>query len=133
MSLTLSPTVRNARVAALLAAIDGAATPATLRVYTAPQPTPGDAITTQTLLAEFTLDDPAGSVTGPNLTITLPDPVVVAADGAPAWARLSDGDDEWVLDGDAGLTGSGALFILDAAEWFASGLASLTSGTLTEA
>lgn len=133
MSLTLSPTVRNARATALLAALDGAATPATLRVYTAPAPTPGDAITTQTLLAEFTLDDPAGSVTGPTLTLTLPDSVVVAADGAPAWARLSDGDDTWVLDGDAGLTGSGAWFVLDAGEWFASGIASLTLGTFTEA
>jgi hypothetical protein len=133
MSFTLAPDVKTARATVLLTALDAAATPPTVRLYTGPQPVAGAAITTETLLAESLLSDPCGSVTGPTLTLTLPPPALVLADGTAAWGRIEDGDGNWRLDGDVGLGGSGAFFEVDAVTVYAGGLLSWTQATLTEA
>lgn len=132
MSATLSPTARNARAVALLAIIDAAVTPATLKIYTTPQPLAGAEVTTQTLLASFLLQAPSGSVTGPTLTFDDPDAVQVENNGEANWGRISDGDGNWVIDGNCGEALSGAFFILDNTLLLAGGTLSVTTGTLTE-
>lgn len=90
-----------------------------LRIYSEPQPAGVDvAITTQTLLVEFVLDDPAFAdpedADPGAIALANPIPNVDAiADGLAAWYRAVDSDGTAVLDGDVGEDGSEANLILD--------------------
>lgn len=66
---------------------------AKLRIYTGPRPATGAAITTQTLLAEFTCGTPfAPAAANAVLSPTLPAAVNAAAAGTAAWFRLVKAD-----------------------------------------
>lgn len=82
----------------LLEAIDAAATRARWLIYAAPRP-PWGAATSAAPLAELPLSYPAGTVVGAALVFSVPTTAVIASDtGTPAWARLVDGDGEWLVD-----------------------------------
>jgi hypothetical protein len=139
MSLVMhfSPALKTGRAQAILDALDADTNPATLKIYTGDsvngeQPAAGAAITTETLLATYTLDQPAGTVSGDTFSLTLPDPVTVVADGVAVWGRLADGAGDWVIDGNAGLTNSGAFFTFDDLQVYAGGALSLTTGSIQE-
>lgn len=85
-------TVRNDRMAVVNTASSGGK----LSLYSGTKPAPGGAITT--LLAEFTLASPAGSVTGGVLTFTDPTNTTVLADGQATWARITNSGGSWVAD-----------------------------------
>lgn len=81
----------------------------TLRVYSATRPTTnGAAITSQTLLAEYVIPDPAGVITEGIFTGASMGPAIVLENGTAAWARAIDGTGTVLADLDAGVTGSGA-------------------------
>jgi hypothetical protein len=108
MGITLAADLRNDIAAAILARIDAGAA-GTIELRTGAKPaTPNDAAT-GTLIATFTLTDPAGTVAGPVLTFDFdPDIEAVAANaGDPGWARVKDSTGAAVLDGTAGVAGSG--------------------------
>lgn len=103
-----------AMIAAAQAVTDLLVAGGSIEIYTGPMPAnPGVAITTQTLLATFTIPAPgyaAPTVTGDIATaigeaIASVNPV---AGGNAAWARVKDDGGAAVFDGDAGLTGSTA-------------------------
>ena len=101
--MTLHPDVRQARLVALANALQGG----TLTFYTAPQPSAGAAITTQTALAVQPLPmtlTPVDAV----LTISL-SPITIAETGTAVWGRIEK-TGVWVLDGDCGDLNSSALF-----------------------
>lgn len=85
-------TVRNDRMAVVNTASSGGK----LSLYSGTKPAPGGAITT--LLAEFNLASPAGSVTGGVLTFTDPTNTTVLADGQATWARITNSGGSWVAD-----------------------------------
>lgn len=140
MSLVMhfSPTLKTGRSQAILDALDDSVNPATLSIYTGDsvnglQPAAGAAITSEVLLATYTLDQPAGVVSGDTFALTLPsEPATVLADGVACWGRLANGDGDWVIDGNAGLVNSGAFFILDNLQVYAGAALSLIAGTIQE-
>jgi hypothetical protein len=108
MAITISSDLRNDIANDILARIDGGAGAGTIELRTGSKPaTPNDAAT-GTLLATFTLTDPAGTVTGAVLTFDFdPDIEATAANaGDPGWARVKDSTGAAVLDGTAGTSGA---------------------------
>lgn len=104
--IALSSDLRDARLQLLIDQLESG----TLTLYTGPQPETGSAITTQTAL--IAMDLPV-SITITNHTATLN--VItqtITATGLTAWGRITNSDDEFVLDGDCGLVSSTALFRL---------------------
>ncbi|CAK0748439.1 conserved hypothetical protein [Gammaproteobacteria bacterium] len=105
----------------------------TLKIYAAPKPADADtAITTQTLLATFTIPDPSGTVTNGVLTGTNLDAAMIVADGTAAWARALDSAGVTIADFDMGLTGSGAAVTVDNLSLIAGALVSEVSFALAE-
>lgn len=104
--IALSGDLRDARLQLLVDQLAGG----TLTLYTAPQPTAGASITTQTILIAISLPI---SISIVNHTATLAiSPQIITASGNAAWGRITDSDDGFVLDGDCGLVSSDALFRL---------------------
>lgn len=120
--ISLNPTLRTARLALVLAALDAGAGPATLAIYTGPKPATGAAITTATLLGTVIFSAPAGTITDAvlNFAAISEDPSADAT-GTAAWCRISDQSLNFVLDGDVGLVGSGAFLELNTLSILAGG------------
>lgn len=108
MAVIYNTAVKVARMQEVIDAIDAAATPGKLKIYTA-----GLAL----LLASITLDDPSFTNNGDG-SITLAGTPLADLDavgtGIPAAATLTDGDDVVVVSGlTVGVSGSGANIILE--------------------
>lgn len=119
----------------LLAALNGGSSAARAKCYTGPKPLSGAAITTETLLANIGLQDPAATVSGRTLTI-LPSPAsTVIADGTIGWVRFEDSGGAWIADADAG-TIDGTINPTAAVKFaslgiFSGGLVAIAGGTVT--
>jgi hypothetical protein len=85
-------TVRNNRMGVVNTASAGGK----LSLYSGTKPAAGGAVTT--LLAQFTLANPAGTVTNGVLTFTDPSNVTVSANGTATWARITDSGNAFVGD-----------------------------------
>jgi len=133
MAVGYSTTVRNARMTAILTALDLGAAGGKLLFYTATRPATGVAISTQTLLGTLTLSDPAGTVATGALTLSAVTPDTDAdASGDISWARLTDSDDVFVADLSVTATGGGGDITVDNITVVAASTISVTSGVLTE-
>ncbi|NKF21570.1 hypothetical protein [Solimonas marina] len=106
---SLRDAVSNARLNTIRDAVDAGPGAGKLRIYTSPRPAAGAAITTQTLLATLTFADPcapdaaAGILQFSDLTAEASAPGA----GTALWARVTDSDDNFVLDLGVGALGSG--------------------------
>jgi hypothetical protein len=134
MSIKLATAIQTARTEVIRAACDAGAGAGQINFYSTPIPaTRGEAITTQTLLASCVLHDSVGTVTNGVLTfLAINDDVAVDASGAIAFGRIVDSDGTFVLDGDAGVTGSGALFIFNNVSVVAGGIVRILSMSLAD-
>lgn len=110
MTIKISTAARNAACDAVVDLLDGGPSFGTIKIYDGTQPAgPGTAITTQVLLATFTLEDPAfGSAsTGVATLDTTP---ILSTTGLAAstatWFRAADSTGTAVLDGSAGTSGT---------------------------
>lgn len=101
--------VRNATATARRDAIDAAATPGVVRLYTGSMPADADtAVGGQTLLGTVTCAQPCGSVADGKLTFSsLTQDDSADASGTAAWARIEDGDGNAVVDLTVSATGGG--------------------------
>jgi hypothetical protein len=63
---------------------------------------------TPTLLGTLPFTQPAGTISGYTLSLTVAGTPTATASGAAAWARIVDGAGALVYQGDCGLPGSGA-------------------------
>jgi hypothetical protein len=130
MAIRISSAAANDMADALLALIDGGAGAGKLKVYTGSLGSDLDA-TGDTLLATFTLTDPAGSVSGNVLTLDF-DPDIsatVAASGTAGYFHITDSNDVVVLGGTVGTSGADLNFA--AVAWTSGGTVSLATGTIT--
>lgn len=134
MIIRMSEALRNARAQAIVDAINSGAGHGTLLAYTSPMPAAGgDAVTTQTLLGTLTFAEPAGSVANGTLTFNLlADDADVDADGDWAWARILDGDGNWVIDGDVTLDSGTGMIRIPIMSVYQHGVLRVTGGTLVE-
>lgn len=134
MVIKMSEALRNARAQAIVDAINYGAGPGTLDVYTSPMPTAGgDAVTTQTKLGTLTFAEPVGTISGGVLTFTvLGDDASADANGDAAWARVKDGDGNWVMDADITLDSGTGFIRMPLLAVYAGGVIRITGGTLVE-
>ena len=131
---TLSNAARNAAIAAVTARIDNGSGAGKIRIYSGTKPAgPDTALSGQTLLAEFTCQDPAftaGATGVQTLDVTPAMTTVGLAAGTAAWARMVDSNNVAEIDLTVGT--SAADLILNTTT-ISVGLAlEITSGSLTQ-
>lgn len=133
MTIKLSTAAANAGANAEVDLLDGGAGPGKIRIYNGTQPAgPDTAVTTQTLLAELVLSDPAfaAAVNRVKTLDVTPIPAGTGlAAGTASWFRAVDSNNLAVLDGSAGTTGTD--LILATAEIVIGVSVEIISGTLT--
>ncbi len=110
MAVRLPTATRNAAADAVVDRLDGGSGAGTIDVRTGSQPDSANDAATGTLLATFTLNDPAfGAASSGAATIDV-DPALTTtglAAGTAGWFRAKDSDDGTVLDGSVTATGGG--------------------------
>jgi len=108
MAFRIPTAVRNAACDAIVDALDAGAGAATIEVRSGSQPATANDAATGTLLATFTLADPAfGAASGgvANLAST-PRSTTGAAAGTAGWFRAKDSNGATVFDGSVGTSGA---------------------------
>lgn len=132
MAIRIAGVTRSEMVDALTAAVNGGTGPGVIELRTGDQPANADTAASGTLVATFTLNDPAfaaaasGSaslVTSPSITTT------AVADGTVSWARVKDSVGEVVFDGSVGTTSGD--FVIDFDALVTGDPVSIMSGSLT--
>lgn len=122
----------NDALDAALDLVDGGSGPGQIKVYTGGPPATVNSAATGTLLATFTLPDPAfAAATGGVKTLDA-DPDITAvtdAAGTPGWARIQDSAGATIADGTVGT--SAADFITASSPWLSGQNVDLTAGTIT--
>jgi hypothetical protein len=139
MATRISTAARNAMCDALVDLLDGGSGPGVIRVYTGAQPAGPGSAPTGTLLAEFTLSDPAfgsAAVGVATLDVTPALTDVGLADGTAGWFRALDsteaaGSGLGVLDGSVTATGGGGQLELNTVTISTGVDVEITAGTVT--
>jgi hypothetical protein len=133
MNLGLAVSLRSARLGLVAVALDAAATPGLVRLYSGTQPATGASITSQVLQCSVPLNDPCATLAGTVLTFpsATADGVRVAADTI-TWARFVDGDGNFVLDGDVTVSGGGGFVTVSAVTGAIGALLRFFGGSLSE-
>ena len=127
--IALTLPVKTARLNALLPLLAGG----NLTIYNSTQPAVGAAITDQVALLEYTLATPAGVVADDTLTFTIPTASAGIVTGTASWGRITSSANVALIDGDCGVFGSDALFILDSLSIASGVVISVLSIVFTEA
>ena len=110
MTIAYKETIRNDRLTLVSTAVDAGVGAGKIKMYDGTRPATGAAITSQTLLAEPIFNDPSfaaaasGSMAA-DVTPIIEDASAVAV-GTLSWFRVTDSADNFVFDGDIGLSGS---------------------------
>lgn len=104
MTVSYNPTIRTARLNAIVTEIGSGAT---LDIMSGTKPAAGGTATT--VLATLALSTTPAAVSGDVLTFnTITADSSADATGTPTWFRVKKSGGAWALDGTAGATGSGA-------------------------
>lgn len=131
-SLQLSDAAASALANVLTTLVDGGSGAGTIDVYEGTLPADLDPAT-DTLLATFTLVDPAAAAAVVGVAawdMAPPIDATVAATGTAGYFIASDSAAAAVFGGDVGTTG--AIMNFSSVSWISGGTVSLTSGTVTE-
>jgi hypothetical protein len=139
MAIKLSTAARNAAVAAIATLVDGGSGAGVIRLYTGSAPAGPGTSPTGTLLAEFTLSDPAfGSPSTGVVTLDITPAVATVglAAGTAGYFRILDsteaaGSGLGVVDGSVTATGGGGDLTLNSTTISVGVAVEITSGTLT--
>jgi hypothetical protein len=107
--ISMSLALRNARLQAIVDALDKGARPAVLKMYDGKRPRTGGP--GSTLLAEISLSRPCGYVDGGTLTMGAFGKAKGLAMGIASWARFESGRGEAVLDASVGLEDADILMV----------------------
>ena len=132
MTVRISSALASAMADQVEAKVSAGAAAGTLKVYTGAQPATVATAPSGTLLATFTLTDPAFAAAAAGVANLDADPdlsTTVAADGTAGWFRIADSDGNAALDGSVGT--SAADLIFDSVAWVTGGTVNLTTGSIT--
>lgn len=133
MTLRVAVAARNAGLDAIFDRADAGAGAGTIKVYTGSQPATADTAETGTLLATFTLTDPAFSAASGGVKDLDADPdlsTTAVATGTAGWARCEDSTGANVFDG--AVATSGAEFIINTTSITSGQTVTLTVGAITD-
>lgn len=131
MALKLAAAARTACMNALVDLCDAGAAAGTIEIRSGAQPANADAAATGTLLATFTLADPAFDAAGTTSVAIDADPdlsTTAVATGTAGWARVKDSDGNTVFDGEVGT--SAATFTINSTSITSGQTVLLTSGQI---
>lgn len=134
MAVQLATATQNAMADAAVDLIDGGAGAGPIKIYTASQPANANtAVAAQTLLATFTLDDPAfGAASSGVCTLAaVPVSTTGVAAGTAAWFRCASSTPGTVFDGSVTATGGGGQLQLNSTTISNGVTVEITSGTFT--
>jgi hypothetical protein len=139
MAIRINDAARNAAADAVAALVNGGSGAGVLRIYTGTQPATPATAPSGTLLAEFTLSDPAFAAASSgsaalDVTPALTDDGLAA--GTAGWFRLLDSteaasDGQGVLDGSVTATGGGGDMTLNTTTISVGVSVEVTSGSIT--
>lgn len=135
MALGISTAVRNALADAFTARVDAGAGAGVLEVRTGGKPASPNDAATGTLLASFTLADPAYAAAANGVAALDATPVLTTtglAAGTAGWFRVKDSAGNTVGDGTAGGSGSGADMIWDNPVIAVGQTLNITAGSVTQ-
>lgn len=132
MALGMVAALRNNRLDRITALIDAGAAGGKLKIYNGARPATGGTATTLLGTLTFSVTS-APAASGGVLTFN----AVTADSSADAtstatWARITDSDDNFVMDLNVGATGSGADIELSTTSIVTGGVISVSSATITE-
>lgn len=129
MALAFSTSIRNNMLAQILAAIDSDASAATIRIYDGTRPASGAVITSENVLAELILTYPAAPTPANGLLdlSSIADDASANTSGTATWFRITDNSGDFAIDGDVGVTSSGADMELNSTTITALAVVSITN------
>jgi hypothetical protein len=133
MALRLSALSRSAAADGVVDRLDAGAGPATIQIRTGAQPSTPEDAATGTLLATFTLNDPAFASASAGVAALNVGTAITAtgvAAGTAGWGRAFDSDGNVVLDG--GCATSGDVFNMDTTTVSVGLTLHLVSGSYTQ-
>ena len=105
--LSFSTTILNNMLNTVVAGIDSGSSVGKLLIYSGPKPRPGEAVTTQILLAELDFSDPSGvAAADASLTFTAVVPSQAVGEGQAVWCRGVNSSDVYVFDAGIGAADS---------------------------
>lgn len=139
MATRLSTAARNAAADAVVDLVDGGSGAGVIRIYTGTQPAGPGTTATGTLLAEFTLSDPAFGAAGTGVATLDVSPALTdtgIADGTAGWFRILDSTEAaatglGVLDGSVTASGGGGELELNTVSISTGVTVEIVSGTVT--
>lgn len=133
MATRIPNAVRSAACDAVVDRLDLGAGAATIDVRTGSQPASANDAATGTILATFTLADPAfgAAANGVATLAGTPRTTTGLAAGTAGWFRALDSDGNTVFDGSVGAEGSGAQLELNTTTISVGVDVSITAGTVT--
>lgn len=139
MGLRISTAARSAACAAIVALVDGGSGAGVLRIYSGSQPAGPGTSPSGTLLAEFTLSDPAFTQANGVATLDVTPAVQDTSannTGTAGYFRLLDsteaaGTGLGVIDGTVTATGAGGDLTLSTTSIVSGSPVEITSGTIT--
>jgi hypothetical protein len=135
MGFRLAVAARNAAANAAIDLLDGGPAAGTIKIYTGAQPTnPDTAIGAVTLLATFTLADPAFGASVAGVKTIDASPILTTtgvAAGTAAWFRGADSTGAAVCDGTVSATGGGGNLEINTTSVSIGLDLSITGGTVT--
>lgn len=133
MPVRLATGTVNAKADAAVDRLDGGA-PGTIKVYTGSQPASANDAATGTLLATFTLANPAfgNAASGTATLLSTPRTASAVAAGTAGWFRAATSGGATVFDGSVTATGAGGQIELNTTTFSVGVDVELTSGTYTQ-
>jgi len=127
----MSENTRNVRLQAIINEMDSSLTNGRISFYNGARPVTGGLVTS--LIGEVTLSNPSGSVYEGVLVFNLIlDELSTNLTDNVTWARITNGNGDFVMDLDCGEDGSGAEIIFDTISCIAGGKISIISGLIIE-
>jgi hypothetical protein len=133
MTTIISTAARNAAADGIAGLADAGAGPGYIEIRTGTQPANPGTAASGTLLATFTLGDPAfgGADTGVTTIDGLPLTTTGVADNTAGYFRLYDSDDTAIMDGSVTAEGGGGQIELNTLTISTGVDVNLTAGTIT--
>lgn len=133
MPIRLPTASRNAAADAITARFDAGSGASTIQVRSGSQPASAGDAASGSLLATFTLDDPAFDAVdvGSSPLAGTPLETTGAADGTAGWCRALTSDGATVMDGSVSVTGGGGDFQLNTVAISENVNVVMTAGSIT--
>lgn len=134
MAVRLSTATVNAKANAAVDLLDAGAGAGTIKIYTGSQPASANDAVSGTLLATFTLADPAfgNAAAGVATLASTPRTTAAVAAGTAGWFRAADSTGATVFDGSVTATAGGGQIELNTTTLSVGVDVELTSGTYTQ-